>query len=74
MEIRLSRGAQPQGMSDYLKDLAWASFQTIPKAFPLLVRRQASKNRRECVPQELSEHILGFPQRSLTVLYPDFGF
>ena len=42
-EIRLSRGRSPKGKSDYPKDLSWANFQTIPKAFPLLVRLQASK-------------------------------
>ena len=67
-------GRSPKGMSDYPRDLPWANFQIFPKAFPLLVRLQASKNQSLCVPQELSEHILGFPQGSLTMLNPDFGF
>ena len=47
-------GPSPEGMSDYPKDLPWANFQTIPKAFPLLVRHQASQtegnvSRRSCL-------------------------
>ena len=38
-------GRSPEGKSDYLRDLPWANFQNIPKAFPLLVRLQASKNK-----------------------------
>ena len=38
----LPQGA-PQGKSYYSRDLPWANFQTIPYAFPLLVRLQASK-------------------------------
>ena len=37
-EIRLS-----EGKSDYPRDLPWANFQIHPKAFPQLVRLQASK-------------------------------
>ena len=36
-------GHSPEGKSDYPRDLQWANFQTIPKAFPQLVRLQASK-------------------------------
>ena len=36
-------GRSPEGKSDYPRDLPWANFQTIPKAFPQLVRLQASK-------------------------------
>ena len=36
-------GRRPEGKSDYPRDLPWANFQTIPNAFPLLVRLQASK-------------------------------
>ena len=42
--------------------------------FSTVSQTSGFKNRRECVQQELCEHILGFPQGSLTVLNPDFGF
>ena len=38
-----SEGRSPEGKSDYPKNLLWANFQIIPKAFPRLVRLQASK-------------------------------
>ena len=38
-------GRSPKGKSDYPRDLPWANFQTIPKAFPQLVRLQASKTK-----------------------------
>ena len=44
------------------------------KGFSTVSQTSGFKNQRECVPQELSEHIQGFPQGSLTVLNPDFGF
>ena len=76
-EIRLSRGKSdfpegrsPEGKSDYPRDLPWTNSQTIPKAFPQLVRLQASKTEESVG----SEHVPSFPQGSLTVLNPDFGF
>ena len=44
----------PEGKSDYPMDLPCANFQTIPKAFPLIVILQASKtdenvSRRSCL-------------------------
>ena len=44
------------------------------KGFSTVSQTSGFKNRRDCVPQELSEYIPGFPQGSLTVLNPDFGF
>ena len=41
-------GRSLEGKSDYLRDLPWANVQTIPKAFPQLVRIQASKPKRMC--------------------------
>jgi hypothetical protein len=38
-------GRSPEGKSDYPRDLLWANFQTIPKAFPQLVRLQASNTK-----------------------------
>ena len=47
-------GHSPEGKSDYPRNLPWSNFQTIPKAFPLLVRRPVSKteenvSRRSCL-------------------------
>ena len=39
---KFALGRSP-GKSDYLRDLPWTNIQTIPKAFPLLVRLQDSK-------------------------------
>ena len=36
------------GQSDFPRDLPWANFQTILKAFPLLVRLQASQPKKMC--------------------------
>ena len=57
-------GGSPQGKSAYSRDLLWAKFQTIPKAFPLFVRLLALKTK-----EGHSKHI----QVILTVVNPEFG-
>ena len=73
-EIRLSRGAQPQGKVWLPEGPPVGKFPDNSLGFSTVSQTWGFKNRRECVPQELSEHILGFPQGSLTVLNPYFGF
>ena len=53
---RLSRGA------DYLRDLTWANFQTIPEDFLLFVRLWASKTEEDAAqswPMGLSGKTVG---------------
>ena len=65
----------PEGnQSDYPRDLLWANFQTIPKAFPLLVRLLPLKTEEDVSRSVLSKHCPVSPQESLTVLNQDFDF
>ena len=73
-EIRLSRGAQPRGKVGLPEGPTVGNFPDNSYGFSTVSQTLGFKNRRKCVLQELSEHIPGFPQGSLTVLNPDFGF
>ena len=57
-------GRSPEGKSDYLRDLPWANFQTIPKAFPLLVRLWASKTEEDAS-RRVNLNIFRFSRRKV---------
>ena len=73
-KVRLSRGAQTQGKVWLPEGPPVGKFPDNSLGFSTVSQTSGFKNRRKCVPQELSEHIPGFKNRSLTVLMPDFGF
>ena len=52
----------PERMSEYPRDLQWSKFQTIPKAFPLLVRLWASKTKDDAS-RRVSLNIFWFSRR-----------
>ena len=64
MKSDFPEGRSPKGKSDYPRDLPLANFQTIPKAFALLVRLWASKTKEDAS-RRVSLNIFQFSRRKV---------